>query len=113
MTHAASDFKHAPRERTLSRLNKVLLALIALAVVIPFTYRALPIVREKRAMEGAVADAEARLEELRMQRQHKQRVVTFLKNDPEFLGLYLRDLLRPGYMAKGETIFRFPLQNQQ
>jgi cell division protein FtsB len=106
---AASEFKHAPRERHLSRLNKVLVVLIAAGVTVPVAYRSLPVVREKTVQENALAAAEANLEETRMLYKRLAREVDLLQNDPEFIGMFARDRVSPGYMAAGETIFRFPV----
>ena len=113
MTNAAPDFKHAPRERNLSRLNKILLALIAFGIVTPLAYQVLPIVKEKSTMQAALADAEKKVELARMKRNRFKREVTLLKIDPDYLGLFARDILGKGYMAKGETIFQFPRESQQ
>jgi hypothetical protein len=104
--HAVHDFKHPPHERFLSRLNKVLIVLTIGAAAIPFSNHVMPGVQEKAAQDRALAEIESQLEEARMANTRFAREVTMLKNDPEFLGLFVRDGVDPGYMADGETIFR-------
>jgi cell division protein FtsB len=103
---AASHFQHAPPERFLSRLNKVLLALIVTAAVIPLTYRVLPGVSEKARQDEMLTTMEAQLEDARMVNSRLTREITLLRNDGEYLSLFARDAVTPGYMKPGETIFR-------
>ena len=106
MKDAASHFRPAPPESFLSRLNKVLIALIIAAAVVPLTYRALPGVSEKASQDKMLAAAESELEEARMINNRLTREVTLLRNDGEYLSLFARDGVNPGYMKTGETIFR-------
>ena len=41
-----------------------------------------------------------------MQHRRLTRDVSLLNTDPEYLSLFARDGLTPGYMKEGETIFR-------
>ena len=106
MKDAAPHFRPAPPERFLSRLNKVLIALIVAAAVVPLTYRSLPGVAEKASQDKMLAAAEAELDEARMINSRLTREVTLLRNDSEYLSLFARDAVNPGYMKPGETIFR-------
>ena len=106
MKDAPSHFRPAPPARFLSRLNKVLLALIVATAVIPLTLRALPGRSEKVAQDKMIAAAEAELEEARMINSRLAREVSLLRNDSEYLSLFARDAVNPGYMKPGETIFR-------
>jgi cell division protein FtsB len=109
---AASHFQHAPPERFLTRLNKILIALIVAAAVIPLTYRVLPGVSEKARQDEMLATMEAQLDEARMVNSRLAREVTLLRNDGEYLSLFARDAVTPGYMKPGETIFRLPARQQ-
>ena len=106
MKDAPSHFRPAPPEGFLARLNKVLIALIVAAAVVPLTYRALPGVSEKASQDKMLAAAEAELEEARMINSRLAREVSLLRNDSEYLSLFARDAVNPGYMKPGETIFR-------
>jgi len=110
---AASEFKHAPRECFLSRLNKVLLVLIAVGVALPLSYRSLPVVKEKAVQDTRLVEMEGRLEDARMLNKRLAREVNLLQNDAEYLGIFARDRVNPGYMKEGETIFRFAPQGQR
>ena len=112
MIDAASEFKHAPRERHLSRLNKILVVLIAVGVVVPVAYRTLPVVKDKNAQDATLAAAEAELDETRMLCARLTKEVHLLRNDSDYLGIFARDQVSPGYMEKGETIFQFPVLSQ-
>jgi cell division protein FtsB len=56
---------------------------------------------------------EARLEDARMLNKRLAREVNLLQNDPEYLGMFARDRVNPGYMKEGETIFRFAPRSQR
>ena len=107
MHDAASEFRPAPRERILARFNKILLVLIVAGVVVPLTYRSLPVVKEKAVQSAKLAELEARLDDARMLNKRLAREVNLLQHDPEYLGIFARDRVNPGYMKEGETIFRF------
>lgn len=106
MKHAAHDFKHPPHERFFSRLNKILVVLTIGAAAIPLSYRVLPGVKQKSVQDELLASMESQLDEARMLNRRLSGEVTMLRNDPEYLGLYARDGVDPGYMKSGETIFR-------
>ena len=88
MKDAASHFRPAPPARFLSRLNKILLALIVATAVIPLTLRALPGRSEKVAQDKMIAAAEAELAEANMVKDRLTREVTLLTNDGDYLGLF-------------------------
>lgn len=112
MKDAASHFRPAPPARFLSRLNKILLALIVATAVIPLTLRALPGRSEKVAQDKMIATAEAELAEANMIKDRLTRELTLLTNDGEYLGLFARDKVDRGYMKAGETIFRLAPRQQ-
>jgi len=104
--HRVLDLKHQPHERFLSRLNKILIVLTIGATAIPLSNRVMPGIREKAVQDEALADVESQLEEARMLERRLTTEVNMLRNDPEYLGLFARDGVDPGYMNPGETIFR-------
>jgi cell division protein FtsB len=59
-----------------------------------------------------LAEMEARLDEARMINSRLTREVTLLRNDSEYLSLFARDAVNPGYMKPGETIFRLAQRPQ-
>jgi cell division protein FtsB len=97
-THSSGGF--------LTRLNRILLALIVGTAVIPLTYRALPGQSEKLSQDKMIAAAESELAEANMIKARLTREVTLLTNDGEYLGMFARDRVDRGYMKPGETIFR-------
>ena len=106
MKDEASHTRSAQPGRILTRLNKILLALIVATAVVPLTYRALPGLSEKASQDKMIAAAEAELAEANMIKDRLTREVTLLTNDGEYLGLFARDKVDRGYMKTGETIFR-------
>lgn len=112
MKDTASHFRPAPPGGFLSRLNKILLALIVATAVIPLTLRALPGRSEKAAQDKMIATAESDLAEANMIKDRLTREVTLLMNDGEYLGLFARDKVGRGYMKAGETIFRLAPRQQ-
>ena len=108
MTDAASQFKHPPREHFFPRFNKFLLVLIAAVLGSPFAFRSLPIVKEKADQDAAIIKAEAELGKAQMMKNRLEREVRQLQHDPEYLSIFARDLVNPGYMKPGDTIFRLP-----
>ena len=106
MGDASSEIGYSSRDRIWSKLNKCLGVFIAVGIVLPLAYRSLPVVKEKAAQDAKVADLESRLEIAQMQHRRLSRDVSLLRTDPEYLAIFARDSLAPGYMKEGETIFR-------
>lgn len=77
------------------------------------TYRNLPWIKDKAAQDARAAELEDQLERARMLNQRLQREVVRLQNDPDFLAVFARDRLVPGYMKPGETIFRIGRNESQ
>ena len=112
MKAAPSHFQHTPPAGFLPRLNKVLVALIVAAAVVPLTYRALPGVSEKASQDKMLVATEAELADARMINSRLTREVALLRNDSEYLSIFARDAVNPGYMKPGETIFRLAPRQQ-
>lgn len=109
MKHAVQDFKHPPHERFLSRLNKVLIVLTICAATIPLSNYAIPGLAEKVAQDIELALLEEELEVAQTVNTRLVReVAALVNNDSEYLAMFARDRVDPGYMADGETIFRLP-----
>lgn len=87
-------------------MNICLGALIALVVAMLLTYRVLPFVKEKAAQDERVAELGKDLASARMQNKRLALEVRLLQTDPEYLAVFARDNLQPGFMHEGETIFR-------
>jgi cell division protein FtsB len=70
----------------------------------------MPGVTEKARQDQLLTEMESQLDEARMVNKRLSGEVTMLRNDPEFLGLFARDSVDPGYMKPGETIFRLSVR---
>jgi cell division protein FtsB len=103
---AVSELSRRPRISIWSRFNVVLGLALAVGLVIAVTYRNLPWVKEKAAQDARATELTTKLENARMLNQRLNREVNRLQNDPEFLAVFARDRVVPGYMKPGETIFR-------
>ena len=106
MGDASSEFGYSSRDRIWAKLNKCLGVFIAVGIVLPLAYRSLPVVKEKSAQDARVAELEARLETALMQHRRLTRDVSMLGTDRDYLSIFARDGLTPGYMKPGEIIFR-------
>ena len=113
MTDAASQLRHAPREHFCSRINKLLLVLMVIGIAAPLTFRSLPVVKQKADQDAAIAVAETELALGNMERSRLERDVTLLQHDPEYLSILAHDLVNPGYMTPGVTIFQMPSKGKQ
>jgi cell division protein FtsB len=102
----ASELHRRPRISIWSRFNVILGLAFAIGLVIVATYRNLPWVKEKAAQDARVAQLEESVAGQQMLNQRLSREVARLQNDPEFLAVFARDRVVPGYMKPGETIFR-------
>jgi cell division protein FtsB len=106
------DFRHPPRERFLARLNRVLIVLTIAAAAIPFSNYITPSLKEKEEQDKMLAQVEGQLEEAQVLNIRLGREVAALRNDPEYLGMFARDRVDPGFMRPGETIFRLGPRRQ-
>lgn len=108
MNDASSELKPQPRERNWAGLNLCLAVLIVVALAIPLTFGSLSVVKEREAQEKEIIDLEGRLERARMFNARLSREMQLATTDPEYLETFARDNVTPGYMKKGEIIFRLP-----
>ena len=113
MPEASSEISYSSRDRIWSKLNKCLGVFIAIGIALPLAYKSLPVVKEKSTQDAKLADLESRIDDARMQHRRLTREIELLKTDGEFLAVFARDSLAPGYMKEGETIFRIePLETR-
>ncbi len=98
------DFR-ARREATLwQRLNRVLLALLFLAVWLVIISLFLPQHKKLQQSRGEIDALQAQVDEQKVLLVRQTREVTLLKTDPVYLESIARDRL--DLMKPGETIFR-------
>jgi cell division protein FtsB len=79
---------------------------LAAGLVVVVTYRSLPWVKEKAAQDARAAELQEKLDQAQMLNHRLNREITRLQNDPDFLAVYARDRVVPGYMKPGEIIYR-------
>lgn len=106
MKDVASELGRRPRTSIWSRFNVILGLALAAGLVVVMTYRSLPWVKEKDAQDARAAQLQDKLDQAQMLNQRLNREITRLQNDPDFLAVYARDRVVPGYMKQGEVIYR-------
>ena len=82
-------------------------------IAAPLTFRSLPVVKQKADQDAAIAAADTELGLELMERTRLERDVTLLQHDPEYLSILAHDLVNPGYMTPGVTIFQMPQKGRQ
>jgi cell division protein FtsB len=102
----SSEHSYRPRTTVWSRLNICLGVFIAFVVALTLGYQVLPFVKEKATQDTKIAELGKNLDAARMYNKRLALEVRLLQTDPDFLAVYARDRLTPGYMREGETIFR-------
>ena len=96
-----------------AKINQWLCLIIVVVVGVPLIYSKIPVVKEKEAQDANATDLEEKIDKARMQHDRLACEVRLLeRNDPEYLSLFIRDTLSPGYMKNGETIFRIEPKGQ-
>ena len=99
-----ADFR-ARREATIwQRLNRILFALLFLAVWLGIISLFVPPYKKMQAARGEIDALEAQRNQQKMLLAHTTREVSWLKTDPTYLETIARDRL--DLMKEGETIFR-------
>jgi cell division protein FtsB len=104
VTNLPGDSQTHSREGIWHSLNRFLLTLIVLSAIIPIGYAFLPEVKKRKEAEARNEELRLDIEDTRMQLAHFELEEKLLKTDPEYVGIFARDLL--GLMDKGETIYR-------
>jgi cell division protein FtsB len=102
----ASELGRRPRTSIWSRFNVILGLALAAGLVVVVTYRSLPWVKEKAAQDAHASELQDKLDQAQMLNHRLNREITRLQNDPDFLAVYARDRVVPGYMKQGEVIYR-------
>ncbi len=98
------DFR-ARREASIwQQLNRVLRALLAIAVILVVVSLFLPQHKRLRQSRGEIENLQAQVTEQKMLLARQTREVNLLKTDPVYLETIARDRL--DLMKEGETIFR-------
>jgi cell division protein FtsB len=99
-----ADFR-ARREATVwQRLNRVLFALLFLAVWLGIISLFVPPYNKLQAARGEIDALQARCDEQKLLLTHATREVNWLRTDPTYLETIARDRL--DLMKEGETVFR-------
>ena len=110
---ASSEFGYKKRSSIWSKINQWLCLIIVVIVGVPLVYSRIPVVKVKEAQDAKAAELEGKIDKARMQHDRLTCEVRLLeRNDPEYLSLFIRDTLSPGYMKNGETIFRIEPQGK-
>ena len=99
-----ADFR-ARREATIwQRLNRVLFALLFLAVWLGIVSLFVPPYKKMQFARGEIDALQAQRDEQKALLAHAMREVNWLKSDPAYLETIARDRL--DLMKEGETVFR-------
>ncbi len=106
MNDLSSELSYRHRTNVWNRLNVCLGVLIAIVVAFTLGFHALPFVKEKSTQDMKIGELGKNLDAARMFNKRLALEVRLLQTDPDFLAVYARDRLTPGYMREGETIFR-------
>lgn len=102
------DFKHRHQQGVWHHLNRVMTALIALAVAILIACAFLPELKKQRDQAARVEQLKAETEKQKALLAQRTREADLLKNDPGYVETIARDRL--DVMKEGETIFRIESQ---
>lgn len=98
------DFKRRRQENIWHLLNRVVIALIAIAVVTLILCAFIPELKKQREHAARLQELNAAIEKEKSLLAQRTREVELLKNDPVYVETVARDRL--GLMKEGETIFR-------
>lgn len=98
------DFRARREASVWQRLNRVLRALLALALVLVIVSLFLPQSKRLRQSNAEIESLQAQVTEQKMLLARQTREVNLLKTDPVYLETIARDRL--DLMKEGETIFR-------
>ncbi len=98
------DFR-ARREATVwQRLNRILRALLIIAIVLVILSLFVPPYKKLTQSRGEIENLQAQVNDQKMLLARQTREVNLLKTDPAYLEMIARDRL--DLMKEGETIFR-------
>ena len=96
--------RHERRVRLLTAFNRVIAFLIVVGIVAAAVAYILPELRRQRDAQAQVEALRRQVETRRTEVARQTRQVSWLQNNPEYLGIYARDKF--DLMKEGETVFR-------
>ena len=96
--------RHERRVRLLTAINRIIAFLIVVGIVAAAVLYILPELRRQREAQEQVDALRRQVEARRVEVARQTRQVSWLQNNPEYLGIYARDKF--DLMKEGETIFR-------
>ncbi len=106
MSAALSHFQHTtPDGGIWHSLNRLLIALILIALLIGVGYRFVPEFSKRRVQLAILQEIKLEVEKERQLLARNERLETMLRRDAEYLGIIARDRL--DLAKEGETIYRF------
>lgn len=106
MSAALSHFQNnTPDGGIWHSLNRLLIALILLALALLVGFRFTPEISKRRIQQAILDELKVEVEKERQLLARSERLETMLKRDAEYLGIIARDRL--DLMREGETIYRF------
>lgn len=98
------ELKQRRQETVWHRLNRLVLALVVLAVLFAIGCLFLPLLNVRRDQAERVEHLKEQIGKQKLALQRRDREVELLQNDPEYMEVMARDRL--DLMKEGETIFR-------
>ncbi len=99
-----SDFRQRRQQSVWHSLNRLMIALIAFAVIILIACAFVPELKNMREQNARLEQLKADIAKQKEMLAQRTREVDLLKNDPAYVETIARDRL--DLMKEGETIFR-------
>lgn len=96
--------RHERRVRLLTAFNRVIAFFIVVGIIAAAVAYILPELRRQREAQAQVEALRRQVETRRIEVARQTRQVSWLQNNPEYLGIYARDKF--DLMKEGETVFR-------
>ena len=96
--------RHERRVRVLMAVNRIIAFLIVVGIVAAAVAYILPELRRERDAQAQIDTLRRQVETRRLEVARQTRQVSWLQNNPEYLGIYARDKF--DLMKEGETVFR-------
>jgi cell division protein FtsB len=96
--------RHERRVRLLTAVNRIIAFLIVVGIIAAAVAYILPELRRQREAQAQVDTLRRQVEARRLEVARQTRQVSWLQNNPEYLGIYARDKF--DLMKEGETVFR-------
>jgi cell division protein FtsB len=96
--------RHERRLKLLTAVNRIIAFLIVVGIVAAAVAYILPELKRQREAQAQVDALRRQVEARRIEVARQTRQVSWLQNNPEYLGIYARDKF--DLMKEGETVFR-------